>query len=227
MKILAISDTHCMHNDIIIPEGVDMIIHAGDISNSKTIYINEQECLNFLHWYHNLNIKYKILVAGNHDRSLEKGVFGLNKLSSTFTSIIYLENKLIEIEGLKIYGSPFTPTFNDWFFMRNLNSLNKMWENSPNDVDILITHGPPKYILDLSEDKFHNLEYCGDKTLFNYVHRCQPQHHIFGHIHNSKNCINTGTRALKGLRTQFHNVSCVTDGQFSKGLTSQGIIIEI
>ncbi len=50
---------------------------------------------------------------------------------------------------------------------------------------------------------------------------------MFGHIHNNEDNINAGTRTINGLQTIFINASCVTDGQFGKGITNQGQIIQL
>jgi predicted phosphodiesterase len=57
MKIVAISDTHCRHRDMRLPKG-DMIIHAGDIFQNGT----EGEVLSFLHWFTQLDFRYKIFI---------------------------------------------------------------------------------------------------------------------------------------------------------------------
>ena len=62
MKIVLISDTHGLHDKILLPQG-DMIIHAGDVSNKGTY----GEVTSFLHWFKNLPFKHKVFIAGNHD----------------------------------------------------------------------------------------------------------------------------------------------------------------
>jgi len=227
MKILCISDTHGFHNQLIIPEGIDMIIHAGDISNHKEFTKNSIECINFLNWYSVLNIKHKILIPGNHDGYLEWSLDynNIDSLKANHPTINFLFHEETTIKGIKIFGSPYTPTFFSWSFMRDRSVLHRYWNSIPSNTDILITHGPPKGILDLAYGE--TLEYCGDKSLLNKVLEIQPQYHIFGHIHENEDCYNKGTRTLDNCKTTFINASCVTDGKFNKGLTSQGIIINI
>ena len=67
MEIICIADTHNKHKELIIPAG-DMIIHAGDITESGT----RKETLDFLKWFSALPHPHKILIAGNHDFYLEK-----------------------------------------------------------------------------------------------------------------------------------------------------------
>lgn len=227
MKILHISDTHTYHELLEIPKNIDLIIHSGDFSNQRSVYLNEPEALNFLHWYGNLDIKYKILVAGNHDAYAFTVSRKFKKWCKHY-NIIYLENDYITIEDIKIFGSPYTPTFNDWYFMKSRDKMDRLWKLVNDDVDIFITHGPPKGILDLSENRFRILEMCGCNALRRHIlQRIQPKLCLFGHIHNSKDIINAGTLKLSNYPTIFSNASVLTDGQFEKGLTSNGNILEI
>ncbi len=222
MKILAISDTHCMHNNFTDDyfKDVDIIIHAGDCSNIRDPYRNEHEVRDFLTWFHSLPIKHKIYVAGNHDTSIEKGL--IDKETFNDLGIIYLCHETVEVEGIKIFGSPYTPTFNDWAFNRDRGKLARYWDAVPKDIDILVTHGPPKYILDISTNREGIIEYCGDKSLLNKVLEIQPKYHIFGHIHNYLDHQNAGTKTIPDCSTIFMNVSCVVDGRFNYGLSSYG-----
>ncbi len=223
MKILAISDTHGFHKDFkeIDFDGIDMIIHAGDESNNRNPIFNIQEAEDFLEWYDDIPVKYKIFIAGNHSTAIEKGLIN----PRDYKTITYLEHESINIEGINIFGSPYTPTFGGWSFMKDRGKLAPIWQSVPTDTDIFIVHGPPKGILDLSYNRENILEYCGDKELYNEILRIQPKYMIFGHIHNFKDCYNSGSKKINGLKTSFHNVSCVTDAKFDLGLTSKGQII--
>jgi len=226
MRIWHISDTHGYHDLLDVPKDIDMIIHSGDCSNPRDPYNNEPEVRNFIDWYSKLDIPTKIYVAGNHDSSIEKK---LVSTSDFYTNgIIYLEDDFIHIDGLKIHGSPITPSFSNWSFMKSRDKLDKHWSRSvDDDVDILITHGPPKGILDISEDRNRNLENCGCNALKRHViTRIKPRLMLFGHIHNNKEIINAGTMKLSICDTIFSNGSVVTDGRFGK-LSSNGNIINL
>lgn len=47
------------------------------------------------------------------------------------------------VHGYKVYGSPYTPDYHGWAFMYNKKDASKVWEQIPDDTDILLTHGPP------------------------------------------------------------------------------------
>ena len=226
MKIWHISDTHGSHKDLRIPEGIDVVIHSGDCSNYRDPFNNESEVREFIDWFSDIDIPKKIYVAGNHDTSIEKGL--VTAKAFTDKGIIYLENESVIVDGIKVFGSPHTPQFGQWAFMKARNKLDRLWSLAiEEDVDIIITHGPPKGILDLAEDRNGVMEFCGDKSLLNRVKEVKPRLVLFGHIHNSRNGIqNTGIRKINDLETVFSNAAAVTDGL--RGiLTSNGNVIEI
>ena len=225
MKIWHISDTHTFHELLEIPEGIDMVIHSGDCSNPRDPYNNEPEVRRFIDWFGDLPIKHKIYVAGNHDTSIEKGLVTDDDFDQK--RIHYLENETIEIEGIKIFGSPYTPQFGQWAFMKARHKLDRIWQIAiEDDTNIIVVHGPPRGMLDLSYDRDGRMEYCGDKSLMNKVKEIEPKLMLFGHIHNCDDIINAGTRTIPGLDTIFSNGSVVTDRKFGK-LSSNGNIFEL
>lgn len=223
MKCWAISDTHGMHRQAIIPDKIDLLVYGGDSTNSKFLPNNLVEFEDFFNWFSNISIEYKVIIAGNHDTWATKA-YNRDKLKEA--GIIYLENEYTEIEGLKIFGSPFTPTFGDWCFMKDRSKLDPIWRHLEENIDILITHGPPQGILDLSENRDYKLEQVGDLSLYKRVYEKRPKYHIFGHIHDFKTCKNFGTMK-RDFGTIFMNVSSVEDGRFDKGLIHNGIVFEI
>ncbi len=224
MKIWHISDTHTYHNLLDVPEDIDMVIHSGDATNPKNPYLSEDEMQNFIYWYSLLPIKHKVFVAGNHDVCIEKNF--IKKDDFERAGIIYLENDYIEVKGIKIWGSPVTPTFGEWAFMKARHKTHELWQQIPDDTDIVVVHGPPATILDLSYNRENQLESCGDSALMKRIIDINPKLCLFGHIHNCKDIINAGTRKLSIRDTIYSNGSVVTDGKFGK-LSSNGNIFEI
>ena len=174
MKIIAISDTHGLHNHLKIPDG-DMIIHAGDFCNTGAI----NDFNHFIKWYKSLPHTHKVCIAGNHDHCMQK--FKFLKDDFEEAGIVYLEDSSITIEGIKFYGSPWTPEFLHWAFMYRRGHGYTHWDNVPKDTDILITHGPSYGILDMPINDGH----IGCEELLNKVKQLSLTYHIFGHIHES------------------------------------------
>ncbi len=174
LRIVCLSDTHNFHNEITVPEG-DVLIHAGDTTSRGTI----EEIAFFNEWLKNQPHRHKIFIAGNHDWLYETN----NRLARELLddSIHYLQDSFIKIKNLKIYGSPWQPRFYDWAFnlMRGAEIAEK-WKLIPKDTDILITHGPPHEILDLTP----NGDSAGCEELRKTVEEIKPKVHIFGHIHS-------------------------------------------
>lgn len=224
-KIWHISDTHTYHNLLTVPENIDIVIFSGDCSNPRDPYLNEPEVKDFIQWFKELPIEHKVFVAGNHDTSIEKGL--VKKIDFSRYNIHYLENDYIDIDGVKIFGSPTQPTFGyDWAFQKKREKLDKHWSKIDDDVDIFIVHGPPKTILDLSYDRNYKLEHCGCSALKKHLlNRIKPKLCLFGHIHNTDDIINAGVLKLSDYPTVFSNGSVVTDGRFGI-LSSNGNILE-
>ncbi len=181
MRIVCLSDTHNSNEEIAVPDG-DLLIHSGDATNNGS----ESEVIAFLRWYSSLQHRRKIFVAGNHDWLYETDNARARRLTADF-GITYLQDSSVEIEGLKIYGSPWQPRFFDWAF--NLNrgpEMAEKWKLIPDDVEILITHGPPHGILDIVERPYWK-ENAGCEELAKRVETLSMpgrlKLHIFGHIH--------------------------------------------
>lgn len=141
MKVTCISDTHNKH--IQIPTkyltGGDCIMHSGDISGRGS----RREVEDFLEWYNELPYTHKILIAGNHDFFFEQAPeYEIEALLAKYSNITYLNDSGVEIDGIKIWGSPVQPWFHNWAFNRKGDDIVKHWDMIPLDTHILLTHGP-------------------------------------------------------------------------------------
>jgi Icc-related predicted phosphoesterase len=92
-------------------------------------------------------------------------------------------NKILFNSSLILLFSPWQPEFGAWAFnlKRNSKEIRSIWEKIPINTDILITHGPPYGILDLSVGKDH----AGCQALYERVRVIKPKLHVFGHIHEA------------------------------------------
>lgn len=168
MLIDCISDLHGFYPDL---KGGDLLLVAGDLVARGSV----DEYDRFMTWLLEQPYRCKVVIAGNHDGLIEKGRVVIEN-----ENIHYLCDSGIVFEGMKIWGSPFTPTFLSWYFMRDRGaSIKKHWDLIPEDTDILMTHGPPHGILDLTSDNIH----AGCEELRLAVERVKPKIHCFGHIH--------------------------------------------
>lgn len=173
MKIVCISDTHNQYQtlDNLLPDG-DMIVHAGDLVSHGTV----EEIQKFIDWYSKLPYKYKLFVGGNHDGALEHQREQIHIPSN----LIYLENELVEIEGIRIWGSPVSPPYRSFGFMWNDAQRELLYQSVPDECDIIINHSPPFGTLDLVDDV-----HVGCKFLANRLAQVKPKIVICGHIHEA------------------------------------------
>ena len=196
MKHVLISDTHGDYTLLKNLPAADVLIHCGD----ATRFGSRDELKKFAKAFGRCVAPMKILIAGNHDRCFEKhwkDAVGICALEGIF----YLQDSAIVHQGIKYYGMPWTPAFNDWYFMATEAKMIEKVNKIPLDTDVLITHGPPKYVRDLSRGEF-----CGSMVLNRTVYKLQPKLHVFGHIHEGY-----GTVELDD--TQFVNCSLL-DGYY-------------
>jgi len=182
MKFISISDTHTKHNQIPLEwlEPADCIIHAGDISSMGYLH----EIKNFCSWFSKLDqYKHKIFIAGNHDWGFERNPNDVSLIIKEFPNITYLQDSSVEIEGIKIYGSPWQPEFFQWAFnLQRGPEIQEKWDMIPLDTDILITHGPVYGHGDFVPGPRGGYVGCKD-LLDTIVTKVKPKIHIAGHIH--------------------------------------------
>lgn len=221
MKVLFISDPHTKEKFLKIPSDIEMVVCAGNIGTYRNPSMNANGVLDFLAWYRNLSIPHKVLIPGNHDTSIEGGLIDKKE----FDGIHFLQHEMKTVAGLKIFGSPYTPSFGDgWAYNVPRSKLDSYWKSIPEDLDILITHGPPKGILDLTINQDGHPFQCGCKSLLNRIRAVEPRYHVFGHIHTESDCPNSGVFKHTQLKTTFINAAIVN---LQYELINDGIILDI
>lgn len=231
MKIVAISDSHGQHRDLVLPEA-SVIIHAGDVTSVG----RKTEVEDFLDWFSKLPYKHRVFIAGNHDfyfdydwkaqtsigkSRFEKkyaGIYGKDEVEKTiasFPGITYLNDSGVEIEGIKIFGSPYTPWFHDWAFNEfRGDDIKKHWDIIPEDTDILVTHGPVHKVLDMTLEG----DCVGCKDLLARILQTKVRVHIAGHIHEGYGTYETGDGR------KFINASVLNRSYY---LTNDPIVFEL
>ena len=206
-RIICISDTHEHHEELGIsrmPKG-DILIHAGDFTN-----IGQPKAIaEFGAWLRALDYKHKIVIAGNHDILFQKDPLKARRvLKDACPDVIYLQDEGVEVMGLKIWGSPWTPEFMEWAFMERRGFMKEKWKHIPTGLDILVTHGPPAGGLGGLLPMFR--EDVGDGELRNAIIEKHPKVHVCGHIHEGY-----GDRQYDGMR--FVNAAMYHDFGLHKG----------
>jgi Icc-related predicted phosphoesterase len=208
MRITHISDTHNKHNQLNgkLPGG-DILIHSGDVTSIG----RKSEVERFIKWFNGIdNYTHKIFIAGNHDLTFDREVLYRDKAAyfdvhTNWTdevaegkpdwlknlldielnpNVFYLENNFIEIDQIKIWGSPISPSFGyGWAFNKDRGSeINHVWNGIPMDTDIVITHSPIYGYCDRASNTNQNV---GCEQLYHRLQEVKPHLHFAGHIHEA------------------------------------------
>ena len=214
MKINIIADTHCQHGAITVPE-CDILIHAGD----ACAHGNEQELRSFAIWFNNqTQAKTRLYIPGNHDRFVESYP-DIAKLMFTDGSKLLLD-ELVEVDGLRIFGTPWTPELCNWAFQgddtggmkRGFRDLERHFGLLP-DCDVLVCHGPAFGI----QDKTDMGDRVGSVFLLKAIHRIKPKLFACGHVHKQRGVWSDGT-------TKFVN-ACICDENYQPTRTPIEVIL--
>ena len=208
MKIAAFSDSHWKLDKLVVPDA-DVVVCAGDWSVSNG---SMSDLLKFGLFVKNLKAKHKLIIAGNHDWIAEQSP-DMTKQVIEEAGGTYLCDSGVTIDNINFWGSPWSPEFMRWAFMKPDYELSRVYGKIPNNTDVLITHSPPYGTLDRLPD-YQNV---GSQALEERIKSLKPAVHIFGHIH-------CGYGAAYSDNTAFYNVS-VCDDDYN--LVNKPTIIEV
>lgn len=177
VRLVLMSDTHGRHPDVSTLPAHDVLIHCGDSELSTETLNSYAASLPSTSAF--------VIVCGNMDRP---HVFQQRVQNSS--NVVYLQDRMENVCGLNIYGSPWTPEFVGAFQITSGDHAHKVWaplQDVREHVDILVTHGPPKGVLDVTSMG----QSVGDETLRDIVMNENENEngnirlHCFGHIHAS------------------------------------------
>jgi Icc-related predicted phosphoesterase len=209
MKIIAVSDLHGY-----LPQGIpecDLLIIAGDIcphfGNMRTkpgSPADVQGQLGYMYgqfkqWLKQQPATMIVGIWGNHD------FVGMHYPCDDLPWKI-LQSAPLVVNGLFLYGTPWTPRYYDWAFMDTEEGLMDRLHYLPEKLDILISHGPPLWYCDRPASI--RGDHVGSQALFDKLRTMvdPPKHVVCGHIHGGK-----GWAKMDGHDTQVWNVSSINE----------------
>ncbi|KAJ6469432.1 Metallo-dependent phosphatase-like protein, partial [Mycena sanguinolenta] len=202
-RFVLLSDTHA--GIFPVPDG-DVLLHSGDLTRSGTF----RDLSRTMEWLYALPHPVKIIIAGNRDFGLDRAWYNENwkktgrngkpappePISELLTgpravaaNIIYLgeeEYKFrVRPEGREwsVYGSPLSPNFRSRVRAFGYDELDAEGVVSAfPKTDILLTHGPPYNLLDITKTDAR----AGCPALAAHLATLRPRLHVFGHIHEAR-----------------------------------------
>jgi len=169
-----------LHEHLVDIPACDLLLIAGDISFAFKGDVRAKHaflCGPFKDWLERIPAEEVVLVAGNHDQSIEAWGFpdGLR--------CHYLQDEGIELFGLKFWGTPWQPWFYDWAFNAPQRDgeefLASRFDAIPADTDIVVAHGPPRGY----GDRTRGHEHVGSTAMAATLERVRPGLVVCGHIH--------------------------------------------
>ncbi|KAF8217708.1 Metallo-dependent phosphatase-like protein [Mycena galopus ATCC 62051] len=197
-RFVLLSDTHTKRCEV--PDG-DVLLHSGDLTQRGRL----DELKSTMEWLYALPHPVKIIIAGNHDDIVDRQWYEKNWQQNAApvpaeavhellkgpqavaANIIYLDSEECKFkvrDGGKewsVYGSPLSPYWGDWAFGYEREDGEAVISKFPK-TDILLTHGPPRNVLDLTINK----DRAGCDALAAGVQELKPKLHVFGHIHEAR-----------------------------------------
>ena len=201
VRFAAISDTHnkvaqfgagahVNLSHLKLPDSVDCLVHAGDFTGTGT-NAQTEAFGDFLCEF----AKPSFVIAGNHDVTFDEPYYedrgrqrfhGRNAQEGDPRKLLpesctYLEDSATVHEGIRLYGSPWQPEFCDWAFnLQRGAQIREKWAMIPDEVEVLMTHGPPHGRLGgICSNGFD----AGCEELRTRIEQVKPLIHICGHIH--------------------------------------------
>ncbi|KAI6921592.1 hypothetical protein KC327_g15997 [Hortaea werneckii] len=177
IRIVCISDTHnkAPGEGYTLPPTGDILIHAGDLTNQGSL----PEIQKAVTWLsRQTSFSTKIVIAGNHDLSLDRQynpfkhasgwkvqpspgeALECRRLLTENDSFTYLQHTTQTIQvpekeiSLKVFGSPFSPDGGrqNWAFQYDVErEAARLWSEIPDDADIVVSHTPAKGVCDATK----------------------------------------------------------------------------
>jgi hypothetical protein len=147
-----------------VPDG-DVLVCTGDFSSRSS---GRDRLVQFNQWLGRQPHRHKLVVFGDSDVWCDANEDEARKILSNAKVLV---DEMVEIDGFKIYGSPWTPnSMKQWYgtkahaFNEDDDYIQNRWASIPKGLDLLVTHCPP-----------------GHGHLGEAVRRAQPLVHCFSH----------------------------------------------
>lgn len=163
----------------------EVLLLAGDLCPAVDHGVERQaQWLDgpFRTWLEQVPAEAIVGIAGNHDFVFERQP----ELVPPDLPWTYLQDSGAQVDGLTVWGSPWTPWFHDWAFNApregGEESLAARYEAIPAGTDILLIHGPPRGFGDRTTVGIE----AGSTALLDAIDAVRPRLCAFGHIHEAR-----------------------------------------
>jgi Icc-related predicted phosphoesterase len=198
LSLVCVSDLHGFLPDV---PPCDVLVVAGDITPQgdrdpagQARWLDAE----LRAWLDAAPARHVVAVAGNHD-------FVFQVAATTVPDLPWhlLQDSSCTLDGVRFWGSPWTPWFFDWAFNAPRGEegeafLAERYATCPAETDVVVLHGPPRGYGDRTRTGVD----AGSSAALQLIDRVRPQLCVFGHIHE-------GHGAWRRGETQLANVTYV------------------
>jgi Icc-related predicted phosphoesterase len=193
----------------------DLLLLAGDLA-PYAIERDPERCrtwfaTEFAAWLEDVAPAETIAIAGNHDFWAQDLPAGVHRRLFDVDWTFLQDAETTTHSGLRVYGSPWTRAKYDSAFEAPPQELARIWQAIPEDLDVLVVHGPPHGHGDQLAEA-DGVSHMGTAELLAAVERTQPRLVIYGHAHQGygyRAALGASARTEPG--TRLANVSVRTD----------------
>jgi Icc-related predicted phosphoesterase len=221
LVLAATSDIHgCLEGiqEVCSSRGVEILVIAGDIEpadifTSKPYWFEHK----FFHLVSKLDCDV-VAIPGNHDFYLSGKYAAIKRgeckhIPKNFHLLVDEE---VTIRGIRFYGTPWVPYIDGrWCFEGVDEDLSDRFSMMPTNVDVLITHSPPrlKYCeIDVScDNSMERRRHFGSLSLKNVIEARAPRMVLCGHIHSGDHRCISITSGIDNSPIYMWNVSRVNE----------------
>lgn len=170
----------------------------------------------FRKWASELPCDKVLFIAGNHELHFPGKKIIYESLFSKDDKITYLchseyIHKSKDGKEYKIFGTPYCKVFGNWAYMYPDDTLRQVFNEIPENLDILITHDQPYGFGDilLQEDCYWaDGSHIGNKPLLEAILTKQPRFQFNGHLHSCSHeqiMINSTTHYNVSMKDEKYN----------------------
>lgn len=194
-----IAATADLHGHLPAIPDCDLLLIAGDITPAVSHDVDFQaQWLDheFRRWLEAVPATHVVGIAGNHDFVFQRAA---DRVPADLPWI-YLEDDDAVIDGVRFWGSPWTPWFYNWAFNAPDNDpdeefLKRHYEQAPDEADVLVVHGPPAGY----GDRTTVGESVRSWAFLAALDRVKPTLAVFGHIHEDRGVWTRGGTTLANV----------------------------
>lgn len=210
MKACHLSDTHDVYQDLsmLVEADTEIVFITGDLTYKGS----NHELKVLLQQLRKLKAKvpHVVVIPGNHEVGCQKRE-RLWKYCFKRIGVHFLVHESITIEGINIFGTPWTPWFFGWAYQyynpsyasqtvgEYLATGQEVWAAVPENTHVILSHGPPANVLDGCRNG-----HVGCPDLAARIRELpNVKYSLFGHVHEGY-----GTETIDGVL--YSNASIMT-----------------